>query len=48
MEQQLSFTRIFLILLLVCLSGAAQAGTPPEKIRIFFSGNVLAELGPCG
>lgn len=52
MKQHPLISRFFLFFLFVCLAGVAQAAsqadTPAEKIRIFFSGNVLAELGPCG
>jgi hypothetical protein len=52
MRQHPPFSRILIFLLWVTLAGATHAATQTEvtaeKIRIFFSGNVLAELGPCG
>jgi len=52
MKQSLAFPSFFLPLLLLILVGssaiAGDAPSPVHKLRIFFSGNVLAELGPCG
>ena len=52
MKHTLSSSTIFLQLLFFILAGfsamAADKIPPADKIRIFFSGNVQAELGPCG
>ncbi len=54
MKHRLPFPTIFLSLLLYILAVtgvavmAADDRPPAEKIRIFFTGNVQAELGPCG
>ena len=52
MKYTLPFFKIFLPLVFFILFGssamAADKFPPADKIRIFFSGNVQAELGPCG
>ncbi|GEM_PF-5998938 len=52
MKHTVPFPTIFLPLLFFILAGssvmAADKVPPADKIRIFFSGNVQAELGPCG
>jgi hypothetical protein len=52
MKHTLRFSIIFLPLLFFILTGASAMAAdkllPADKIRIFISGNVQAELGPCG
>jgi hypothetical protein len=52
MKNSLPFFRLLLPLLVLALAGAVEAnsGDPAsgQNIRIFYSGNVLAELEPCG
>ncbi len=52
MTHPLPFFRVLLPLLLLTLAGAIEATADDhavaQKIRIFYSGNVLAELEPCG
>jgi hypothetical protein len=52
MNLSLPIPSFFLPLLFFILTGASAiaADSPPSvhKIRTFFSGNVQAELGPCG
>lgn len=52
MKHSLPFPAILLPLMFFILAGTPTAPAdnlpPVHKIRIFFSGNVQAELGPCG
>jgi hypothetical protein len=52
MKHNIPFPIIFLPLLFCILAGtsvmAKISTSPAQKIRIFYSNNVHAELGPCG
>jgi hypothetical protein len=52
MTQPLLFVRVLLPLLLLTIAGVIEvtAGdqAAAQKLRILYSGNVLAELEPCG